>query len=233
MNIRDKNAEDREFIYAKNKFWSEEPKEVFKTTVASYYGIEAVTTKKALNHLIREKALLDKALKCLEADATTFGILTNRNIKSEIKRINTLREAITASMSKVNDFDEYELVIVNNAESGNGKPYSVESFADFMHKITHVYKLAEITQEQHVRTKNAERCDMDRFARLEDDYHNKTGMINMLLVFMQIFPLMILLEADFEMVMESPLTAPLSIALPLWWIFIQLWIIKKLIKKPA
>ncbi|CAH0133903.1 MULTISPECIES: hypothetical protein [Pseudomonas] len=233
MNIRDKNAEDREFIYAKNKFWSEEPKEVFKTTVASYYGIEAVTTKKALNHLIREKALLDKALKCLEADSTTFGILTNRNIKSEIKRINTLREAITASMSKVNDFDEYELVIVNNAESGNGKPYSVESFADFMHKITHVYKLAEITQEQHVRNKKEERCDMDRFARLQDDYHNKTGIVNMLMVFIQIFPLMILLEADFKMVMESPLTAPLSIALPFWWIFIQPLIIKKLIKKPA
>ena len=102
-----------------------------------------------------------------------------------------------------------------------------------MHKITHVYKLAEITQEQHVRNKKEERCDMDRFARLQDDYHNKTGIVNMLMVFIQIFPLMILLEADFKMVMESPLTAPLSIALPFWWIFIQPLIIKKLIKKPA
>ena len=231
MNIRDKNAEDREFIYAKNKFWSEEPKEVFKGTVASYYGIEAVTTKKALNHLTREKALLDKELKDWETD--TKSIFNRKTINSEINRINALREAITASMSKVNDFDEYELVIVNNAESGNGKPYSVESFADFMHKITHVYKLAEITQEQHVRNKNPERSDMDRFARLEDDYINKTGIINMLMVFMQMFPVMILLEADFKMVMESPFTAPLSIVLPFWWIFIQPRIIKKLIKKPA
>lgn len=233
MNIRDKNAEDREFIYAKNKFWSEEPKEVFKGTVASYYGIEAVTTKKALNHLTREKALLDKELKDWEVTAQSCGIFRYRAVKAEIKRINALREAITASMNKVTEFDEYELVIVNNAESGNGKPYAVESYADFMHKITHVYKLAEITQEQHVRNKKEERCDMDRFARLEDDYHNKTGIINMLMVFMQIFPVMILLEADFKMVMESPLTAPLSIALPFWWIFIQPWIIKKLIKKPA
>lgn len=233
MNIRDKNAEDREFIYAKNKFWSEEPKEVFKGTVASYYGIEAVTTKKALNHLTREKALLDKELKDWEVTAQSCGIFRYRAVKAEIKRINTLREAITASMSKVNDFDEYELVIVNNAESGNGKPFSVESFADFMHKIKHVYKLTEITQEQHVRNKNAERCDMDRFERLEDDLHNKKGIVNMLMVLIQIFPLMILLEADFKMVMESPLTAPLSIALPIWWIFIQPLIIKKLIKKPA
>ena len=231
MNIRDKNAEDREFIYAKNKFWSEEPKEVFKGTVASYYGIEAVTTKKALNHLTREKALLDKELKDWETD--TKSIFNRKTINSEINRINALREAITASMSKVNDFDEYELVIVNNAESGNGKPYAVESYADFMHKITNVYKLAEITQEQHVRNKNPERSDMDRFARLEDDYHNKTGIINMLMVFIQTFPVMILLEADFKMVMESPFTAPLSIVLPFWWIFIQPRIIKKLIKKPA
>lgn len=233
MNIRDKNAEDREFIYAKNKFWSEEPKEVFKTTVASYYGIEAVTTKKALNHLIREKALLDKALKCLEADANTFGIVTNRNIKSEIKRINTLREAITASMSKVNDFDEYELVIVNNAESGNGKPYSVESFADFMHKITHVYKLAEITQDEYEDFKNSERHEMDKFERLEDSYHDKVGLIQILMVFCQLFPLMIIAESNSNLIMESSLTTPLSIILPFWWIMIQPWIIKKLIKKPA
>ncbi|CEL31170.1 hypothetical protein [Pseudomonas fluorescens] len=233
MNIRDKNAEDREFIYAKNKFWSEEPKEVFKGTVASYYGIEAVTTKKALNHLTREKDLLDKELKDWELTAESCSIFRYRAVKAEIKRVNALREAITASMSKVTEFDEYELVIVNNAESGNGKPYAVESYADFMHKITNVYKLAEITQEHHVRNKKEERCDMDRFERMEHDYDNKTGIINYLLLFVQIFPFMILIEADFKMVMDSALTAPLSIALPVWWLLIQPRIIRKLIKKPA
>jgi hypothetical protein len=233
MNIRDKNAEEKEFIYAKNKFWSEEPKEVFKGTVASYYGIEAVTTKKALNHLTREKALLDKELKDWELTAKSCSIFKHRAVKAEIKRMNALREALTASMSKVTEFDEYELVIVNNAESGNGKPYAVESYADFMHKITNVYKLAEITQEHHVRNKKEERCDMDRFERLEHDYDSKTGIINILMIFVQIFPLMILIEADFKMVMDSALTAPLSIALPFWWIFVQPRIIKKLFKKPA
>lgn len=231
MNIRDKNAEDREFIYAKNKFWSEEPDEVFNTTVANYYGIEAVTTKKALNHLTREKALLDKELKDWVVDAKT--IFNRRTINAEIKRINALREAITASMSKVNDFDEYELVIVNNAESGNGKPYSVESFADFMHKITHVYKLAEITQDEYEEFKNSERHEMDKFERLEDSYHDKVGLTQILMVFCQLFPLMIIAESNPNLIMESSLTTPLSIILPFWWILIQPWIIKKLIKKPA
>ncbi|MBK3506786.1 hypothetical protein [Pseudomonas sp. MF6747] len=231
MNIRDKNAEDREFIYAKNKFWSEEPKEVFKGTVASYYGIEAVTTKKALNHLTREKALLDKELKDWETDAKS--IFNRKTINSEINRINALREAITASMSKVTEFDEYELVIVNNAESGNGKPYAVESYADFMHKITNVYKLAEITQDEYEELENSERYEMGRFERLEDSYQNKVGLIQILMVFCQLFPFMILLEADFKMVMESPLAAPLSMALPVWWLIIQPWVIRKLIKKPA
>lgn len=235
MNIRDKNAEDRELFYARNKFWSENKNEVFKTTIASYYGIEAVTAKKACNHLNKEKAILDKSLKDLQVKYSQSGLLSKRRIKAEISQLTALRDALTASLSRVNDFSEYELVIVNNAESGNGKAHAIESYAEFMHKFTNVYKVVEITQEEHVRNKKEWSEKHNRKERLTTSHDYKARLINAALSFFTLSILVPVIGEDPEMLirMNSFLLVILATAIPAWMAFAQPWIIKKLIKKPT
>lgn len=235
MNTREQNTQNKEIIYAKKKLWSENDKEVFNTSISEYFGIEAVTTKKASNHLNREKAFLDKQLKELVKDAESANFIRSFKLNKEIDRLNKTRELIATSLSKLTGYQPYELVIVNSEDSGNGTPYDIESYADFMKKLTAVYKVKEISEEEYELLFNQEHEGYNRKERLDTQYESKINIICILQTFLQVMFIYYLFDGSTAQLSKIHGNNAIIIYLlvPIWWMFIQPWVVKKVFKKPA
>ncbi|WP_054889616.1 hypothetical protein [Pseudomonas sp. NBRC 111118] len=233
MNKRELNTSNKEIIYAKKRFWLENEKDAFNTSLSDYFGIEAVTVKKASNHLNREKAFLDKELKQLVTDAESANFIRSFIIKKEIDQLTKTRELIANSLSKLTGFHPYELVIINNEESGNGTPYAIESYADFMDKLTNVYKVKEVDAGEYELLLNPEQEDLDRKERLDVRYDEKINMICIMQTFLQMMLLYYFLDG-YRPTPETSNMFSISILLLIpFWYLIQPWIVRKIFKKQA
>lgn len=148
MNLKEQNSKDRVIIYSTSKFWSVNNKEVFNNTIADIFNVDALTAKKALAYLYKEKAKIESYIAELKTLPLRRNWLGVKKPHAGITKLIALREQITASMTKLNAIYEYDLVIINRSKSRNGTEYGISTYPEFMTKLQNVYKVKEVTEAE-------------------------------------------------------------------------------------
>lgn len=183
MKISAEDKAIKELISLENKFWQVDKDEVFKTSVAKYFGIEAISPSKVATRLLGHRASVKACIEEMKTDLVN-GEYPRRVGESEIKDCEHQLAIIESKLEVIRRLKRYELIAFSDWYAGIKSPfikssYQITTLREFKARLE-AGKLKEISYEEYDDLSNSDKVDMDNRSRKELDYEGKIAKFHIL-----------------------------------------------------
>lgn len=183
MKISAEDKAIKELVSEENKFWIVDKDEVFKTSIAEYFGIEALTPSKVATRLLGHRKSVKTCIEEVKAYLVN-GEYPRRDGEAEIKDYEHQLAMIDSKLEVVRRLKRYELIAFSDWYAGIKSPfvkssYQITTLREFKSRLE-AGKLKEISYEEYDDLSNSEKVDKDNRSRKELDYDGKIAKFHIL-----------------------------------------------------
>ena len=177
MKISAEDKAIKELISRDNKFWQVDKNEVFKTSIAEYFGIEVLTPSKVATRLLEHKEIGQRNIKEFKEDLLKAGRFSRRNIQAKIKRYEHKLSVIQSRLDMARCLKRYELIAFHDGYDEVDPHYVNSSYEintlERFNSLLILMNLTEVDEETYDDLSNHEKSDENQLGRRRVDYKHK------------------------------------------------------------